>query len=388
MKVPEKVVKYTAVISVGVFIGTISVNDAVNVYSAYMLMPLFAAMYFDKKFAFKMAVLGFLIMAVAVYIRAPAMVALEIRDRSAMDWYVARLTGYAIEYVAVTAMIIALAGRAKGLLENLSDAEKVSLASKELSSVLAVLSRAIADSIQNNNNVISSADVTLEKCNQNMAQVLHSIEEIKLTIQIEDELHAETRDARTAAGQSSATLVETALGSMRETQDALFLVGESVSSLAEKTAEITALSDTIRSIARQTKILSINASIEAARAGEHGKGFVAVAQSVGDLAIQSTDATEQITSCIGKINAEINAVGDAVQSNVAYIADGTEQISAARKETLSKMAQMSEFTRSLTEDSLSAVGDIKQFAILQSEAVKSIEEVFAQVEGLAKRLVQ
>ena len=383
LKVPEKVAKYTAVVSVGFFVGMISTNNAVNLNAAYMLMPLFAAMYFDKKFAFKMAVLGFVIMAATVYMRAPEMVAMEIRDRTAMEWYISRLTGYSIEYVAVTAMIIALAGRAKGLLETLSDAEKISLASKELSSVLAVLSRAIADSVQNNKNVVQSADITLEKCNQNMAQVLRSIDEIKIQIGNEPE---QERDA--AATQSNGTLIETAFGSMREIRDALFRVGDSVASLVKNTAEIAVFSNTIRSIARQTTILSINAAIEAARAGEHGKGFVAVAQNVGELAIQSAAATEQITSCINKINAEVDTVGNAVQSNVSLVAEGMEQINTAREETLSKMVQMSRITKELTEDSLTAVGDIKQFAVLQSEAVKSIEEVFVQVEGLTDSLVQ
>jgi iron only hydrogenase large subunit-like protein len=66
----------------------------------------------------------------------------------------------------------------------------------------------------------------------------------------------------------------------------------------------------IEDIARQTSILSINASIEAARAGEAGKGFAVVAKYVGDLAKNTKTETgklrEVLSTLKGLIEKKIN----------------------------------------------------------------------------------
>jgi methyl-accepting chemotaxis protein len=64
---------------------------------------------------------------------------------------------------------------------------------------------------------------------------------------------------------------------------------------------LSAMTDTISGIARQTEILAINAAIEAARAGDAGKGFGVLAGEVRRLATQSHGSADTISHDITRL---------------------------------------------------------------------------------------
>jgi len=69
---------------------------------------------------------------------------------------------------------------------------------------------------------------------------------------------------------------------------------QSIERLAELSAQINAIVRSISEIARQTKMISLNAKIEAARAGEQGRGFAVVAAEVNNLASSSAASASEI----------------------------------------------------------------------------------------------
>ena len=72
-------------------------------------------------------------------------------------------------------------------------------------------------------------------------------------------------------------------------------------SLARSADEIREFAALVRKMARQSKLLALNAAMEAARAGEQGSGFAVVAGEVRRLAKSSTDAADRTEALVGDV---------------------------------------------------------------------------------------
>ncbi|NYG32975.1 hypothetical protein HZU83_06050 [Sphaerotilus montanus] len=80
--------------------------------------------------------------------------------------------------------------------------------------------------------------------------------------------------------------------------------------LVTEVGQLSSISETIRDMARQTEILSINAAIAAAHAGEAGRAFSVLASEVRRLALQSSNSAKSIEQ-------NIRHLVDTVQARLA-----------------------------------------------------------------------
>ena len=103
-----------------------------------------------------------------------------------------------------------------------------------------------------------------------------------------------------------------------QASDAAREASANVDRLRESSAAIGNVVNLIAQIARQTTLLALNSTIEAARAGEAGRGFAVVATEVKALAVQTQNATEEITKKI-----------EALQRDAAGSVDAVHRISQA-----------------------------------------------------------
>lgn len=80
--------------------------------------------------------------------------------------------------------------------------------------------------------------------------------------------------------------------------------------LVTEVRQLSSISETIRDMARQTEILSINAAIAAAHAGESGRAFAVLATEVRRLALESSTSAQTIEQ-------KIHRLVDTVQARTA-----------------------------------------------------------------------
>lgn len=81
-------------------------------------------------------------------------------------------------------------------------------------------------------------------------------------------------------------------------------VGASASAiegLASASLEVRSFVSLVQKLARQSKLLALNAAMEAARAGEHGQGFAVVASEVRRLAAMSSEAAQRTEQVMGGV---------------------------------------------------------------------------------------
>jgi methyl-accepting chemotaxis protein len=111
---------------------------------------------------------------------------------------------------------------------------------------------------------------------------------------------------------ASATALETLAGEVRENAAA-------IQALAEASAEIRNFVALVQKMARQSKLLALNAAMEAARAGAQGEGFAVVASEVRRLAASSNEAAQRTEQLVTHVLQRVEESRDASARSVETV---------------------------------------------------------------------
>jgi len=172
-----------------------------------------------------------------------------------------------------------------------------------------------------------------------------------------------------------------------EAVEGMNTIKQSVESLTKQTQEIGKILALIRDIAEQTNLLALNAAIEAARAGEQGRSFAVVAQEVGDLAIRSQKATEEIEQALKRIQKDTARSLESVekgQQEVHEVRSTLQNITQAAKETEALVQQIAGESLAQAARTREAVALFLSIGEITEQTAAGTEETAAAAQNLAE----
>ena len=111
--------------------------------------------------------------------------------------------------------------------------------------------------------------------------------------------------------------------------------------LSAKAAKMDEIVHSIQGIARQTKMLGLNAAIEAARAGEAGRGFAVVAGEVKELAEDTDQSARTIGSVLSSFGQTLPAMSEPLQQ-IGRMGQERQVHTAKLQELIARLCKASE----------------------------------------------
>ena len=240
-----------------------------------------------------------------------------------------------------------------------------SAAAQELSVIAAEMTRQSSDAAQQ----ASMAAAAAEQVSSSVQTVAAASEQMGASIH---EIARSASDASTAG--------QTAVAS---TDDA----NTTISRLGESSAAIGGVVALINTIAQQTNLLALNATIEAARAGEAGKGFAVVAGEVKELAQETAKATEEITSRINQIQADVDTAVAAISTTTTVIGqvnDHQSSIAGAVEEQSATTTAMAASVSEAAVGASSIAENVLTIAGVSQTMVGTIDQVRSSADELAR----
>lgn len=172
-------------------------------------------------------------------------------------------------------------------------------------------------------------------------------------------------------GNRGTKVIKEVLESMDTLQEKMHQIANTILNLSDKTQQIGKITDAVSDIAKQSKMLALNASIEAAKAGESGKGFAVVADEVKDLADRSQAATENVQEILQDIR-------KTAEHAVMITEDGTKCVDAnvmLAESAGTIISKLSEVIQESSTASQQIVTAVKEESIGIDQVVTSIGQI-------------
>jgi len=255
--------------------------------------------------------------------------------------------------------------------------QTLTAASTELSAISGQMASGAEQSSQKSNNVATAAEEMATSMNSVAAATEQTTTSLQMIVSAAEEMSATINEIANNIAKGSQTTSEAVKKAVS--------VSSKVDDLGKAALEISKVTDTIADISEQTNLLALNATIEAARAGAAGKGFAVVAAEIKELAKQTADATDEIGSKIGDVQATTRESVEAIKSIVDIIneinaivtsvATAIEEQSATTREISNNVSQAASGVQEVNEN-------VNQVSAVAGEVTKDIHQVSQSAEEM------
>jgi methyl-accepting chemotaxis protein len=186
---------------------------------------------------------------------------------------------------------------------------------------------------------------------------------------------AEMSDAgQAAAGQG--------LDGLKAIQDSVRNIVAQGTHLFEQARQVGEIVETVRDIASQSHVLSLNASIEAARAGEAGRGFAVVAAEVRALAEQSGTSAGRISKIVQDILSAVRAALEMTERGDRGMEGSAAQIRASGE----SLRQIGGIVRETSDAALHIAAAVQQQSVGIVQIASAMRDLDQGMEETVSRI--
>ncbi len=206
------------------------------------------------------------------------------------------------------------------------------------------------------------------------------------------------QDSVEIANTGSNKVQETIVG-MDTIRDQIQETSKRIKRLGESSQEIGDIVELINGLAEQTNILALNAAIQAASAGAAGRGFAVVADEVQRLAERAANATRQIETLVGTIQADTAEAVISMESTTSEVVHGAklaedaggtleriEKVSKDLSALIQSIATEAQSQSSIATEVTTMMTGIRDVSIQSAEGTTSTAETVDRLAELVSKL--
>ncbi|MEY4750097.1 MAG: hypothetical protein RIQ60_2311 [Pseudomonadota bacterium] len=216
-----------------------------------------------------------------------------------------------------------------------------------------------------------------------ITQVSHSVAQVT---GVAGDVQTQTRSAQGLSSQGG-ELVDGVAAKMGEIAQVMAQASARIDALSRQAHNIGQVADAITRITSQTNLLALNAAVEAARAGVHGRGFAVVAAEVKQLAQQTAEATQAITTTIRSIQDDVKQSAQDIRLAVPLVSSGVGMVQQAAQ----ALHEIRSGSDSLLDRSAALSSEISQQGQLIQDMVSGVAQILdmtGQTSQVAERALQ